>query len=75
MSTDQLLPLMYLLDSICKNHGDPFKELFQRNLVSNFAYVFGKVSEKVITTLTFFLGLRPTVLVFVCLRVGPEAEF
>jgi len=44
---DQMLPLMYLIDSICKNHGGPYKELFQQNLVSNFAYIFQQVNEKV----------------------------
>merc|ERR1711994_1157536 len=43
---DQMLPLMYLIDSICKNHGSPYKELFNHNLVSNFAYNFQQVSEK-----------------------------
>ena len=41
---------MYLIDSICKNHGGPYKELFQQNLVSNFAYIFQQVNEKVIFT-------------------------
>ena len=43
-----MLPLMYLIDSICKNHGSPYKEMFNHNLVSNFAYIFQQVSEKVI---------------------------
>merc|ERR1719494_873632 len=38
---------MYLIDSICKNHGSPYKEMFNHNLVSNFAYIFQQVSEKV----------------------------
>ena len=42
-----MLPLMYLIDSICKNHGSPYKEMFNHNLVSNFAYIFQQVSEKV----------------------------
>jgi pre-mRNA cleavage complex 2 protein Pcf11 len=46
-ASDQLLPLMYLIDSICKNHGSPYKELFQHGLVSNFAFIFQQVSEKV----------------------------
>jgi len=25
---DQMLPLMYLIDSICKNHGSPYKVLY-----------------------------------------------
>merc|ERR1711934_553225 len=44
---DQMLPLMYLIDSICKNHGSPYKEMFNTNLVSNFAHIFQQVSEKV----------------------------
>ena len=44
---DGLLPLMYLIDSICKNIGGPYNELFQQNLVSNFSYVFQNVNEKV----------------------------
>ena len=42
-----MLPLMYLIDSICKNHGSPYKELFQQGLVANFAFIFQQVSEKV----------------------------
>ena len=45
--SEQMLPLMYLIDSICKNHGSPYKELFQQGLVSNFAFIFQTVSEKV----------------------------
>ena len=45
-----MLPLMYLIDSICKNHGSPYKEMFNHNLVSNFAYIFQQVSEKVTMT-------------------------
>merc|ERR1711974_354200 len=29
-----------------KNHGSPYKEMFNHNLVSNFAYIFQQVSEK-----------------------------
>jgi len=43
---DGMLPLMYLIDSICKNIGGPYNELFQQNLVSNFSYVFQAVNEK-----------------------------
>lgn len=45
--SEQMLPLMYLIDSICKNHGSPYKELFQQGLVSNFVFIFQTVSEKV----------------------------
>lgn len=44
---DSLLPIMYLIDSICKNIGGPYNELFQQNLVSNFSYVFQACNEKV----------------------------
>merc|ERR1711933_425459 len=44
---DGMLPLMYLIDSICKNIVGPYNELFQQNLVSNFSYVFQAVNEKV----------------------------
>lgn len=51
-----MLPLMYLIDSICKNHGSPYKELFQQGLVANFAFIFQQVSEKVkLTELSFSL--------------------
>jgi len=48
VESDKMLPIMYLIDSICKNHGGSYKELFQQNLVSNFAYIFQQVNEKVI---------------------------
>ena len=35
------MPALYLLDSIIKNHGDPYRAIFQPNLVSIFAVVFG----------------------------------
>jgi len=54
---DQMLPLMYLIDSICKNHGSPYKEMFNHNLVSNFAYIFQQVSEKV--TLEIIIDRSP----------------
>ena len=44
---DGMLPIMYLIDSICKNIGGPYNELFQQNLVSNFSYVFQACNEKV----------------------------
>ena len=44
---DGMLPLMYLIDSICKNIGAPYNELFQQNLVSNFSHVFQASNEKV----------------------------
>ena len=51
VKADQMLPLMYLMDSICKNIGGPYNELFQQNLVSNFSLVFKAVNEKVIIVL------------------------
>jgi len=51
VTADQMLPLMYLTDSICKNHGSPYKELFQEKLVANFSYIFMHVSEKVRSSL------------------------
>ena len=35
------MPALYLLDSIIKNHGDPYRAIFQPSLVSIFAVVFG----------------------------------
>ena len=55
---DQMLPLMYLIDSICKNHGSPYKEMFNHNLVSNFAYIFQQVSEKVSFLSNFLTTLK-----------------
>ena len=51
VKADQMLPLMYLMDSICKNIGGPYNELFQQNLVSNFSLVFQAVNEKVMIVL------------------------
>ena len=53
-----MLPLMYLIDSICKNHGSPYKEMFNHNLVSNFAYIFQQVSEKVSFLSAFLTTLK-----------------
>lgn len=40
VSAEQKLPQLYLLDSIIKNHSDPYAVLFQQNIVSVFAGVF-----------------------------------
>ena len=40
---DDMLPLMYLLDSMCKNLPG-YMNRFSKNLVSNFAFVFQQVS-------------------------------
>ena len=37
---DQMLPIMYLIDSIIKNIRGPYIELFQQNLVSTFTNIF-----------------------------------
>ena len=34
------MPALYLLDSIIKNHGDPYRAVFQPHLVAAFAAVF-----------------------------------
>ena len=41
------LPIMYLIDSICKNIGEPYIEMFQQNLVSNFSHVFQECNKEV----------------------------
>lgn len=41
------LPTLYLLDSIIKNHGDPYRPLFSKNLTSTFTTVFTKSNEKI----------------------------
>lgn len=55
VSSSQKLPLLYLLDSILKNHTRPYHELLQQNIVSIFAHVFHNVprdqAEKVRTAL------------------------
>jgi len=42
-----LLAHMYLIDSICKNHWQPFSDIFNSNIVKIFVYVFSKANEKV----------------------------
>jgi len=44
---EQMLPQLYLLDSIIKNHTDPYAVLFQQNIVSVFASVFKVSNEKI----------------------------
>ena len=39
------MPALYLLDSIIKNHGDPYRAVFQPNLVSTFAAVFEAIED------------------------------
>ena len=49
------MPLLYLLDSILKNHTRPYHDLLQQNIVSIFAHVFQNVprdqAEKIRTAL------------------------
>ena len=42
------LPALYLVDSIIKNHGNPYNALFSRDRVVNkmFVHVFSRVKEK-----------------------------
>ena len=40
------LPLLYLLDSILKNHTRPYHDLLQQNIVSVFAHVFHNVPRE-----------------------------
>lgn len=46
VSSDKKLPLLYLMDSICKNIRGKYIELFTQNIVSNFCHVFEKADEK-----------------------------
>ena len=39
------MPALYLLDSIIKNHGDPYRAVFQPNLVSTFVAVFEALED------------------------------
>lgn len=43
---DIKLSTLYLLDSIIKNHPEPYKSLFQQNIVSTFVNVFQAGEEK-----------------------------
>lgn len=40
------LPVLYLMDSIVKNHSEQYKKLFGRNLVDTFVHVFLKSNER-----------------------------
>lgn len=44
----QKLPVIYLIDSICKNVGEPYIQLFARNIVSVFldAYTLAELSTR-----------------------------
>lgn len=39
------LPILYLIDSIVKNVGDKYKQLFAQNIVNMFCGVFEKVKK------------------------------
>ncbi|KAG5673844.1 hypothetical protein PVAND_003855 [Polypedilum vanderplanki] len=47
VSPEIKLPILYLIDSIVKNVGDKYKQLFAQNIVNIFCGVFEKVNEKV----------------------------
>ncbi|RWS21232.1 pre-mRNA cleavage complex 2 protein Pcf11-like isoform X1, partial [Leptotrombidium deliense] len=46
VSADKRLPLLYLMDSICKNINGHYVKLFTQNIVSTFCHVFEKADEK-----------------------------
>ena len=39
------LPVLYVIDSICKNVGDPYAELFSRNIVNIFVSIVNRSSQ------------------------------
>ena len=43
---DVMLALMYLIDSICKNIRGPYNKLFEKELISNFCFVFQACDKK-----------------------------
>lgn len=43
VGADAKLPILYLIDSIVKNVGNKYKQLFAQNIVSIFCEVFKKV--------------------------------
>lgn len=45
-SAELKLSVLYLMDSIVKNHSDPYKRLFSANVVSTFSHVFKSSNEK-----------------------------
>lgn len=51
------LPVLYLMDSIVKNHPEQYKKLFARNLVDTFVHVFAKSNER---TRSLLFKLRMT---------------
>ncbi|XP_063722683.1 pre-mRNA cleavage complex 2 protein Pcf11-like isoform X3 [Symsagittifera roscoffensis] len=53
----QKLPLMYLLDSIVKNVGEPYRQMFTENIVTTFCNTFERVDQ---TTRAKLYKLRTT---------------
>ena len=47
VGADMMLPLMYLIDSICVNVGHPYTGLFLENIAANFSYVYREASPAV----------------------------
>ncbi|EDV24606.1 uncharacterized protein TRIADDRAFT_56575 [Trichoplax adhaerens] len=47
VNIEMKLPVLYLIDSIVKNIGGQYRELFTQNLVSNFFHVFNQANDKV----------------------------
>jgi hypothetical protein len=45
VAPDKKLPVLYLVDSIVKNIGGPYQQLFQRNIVTSFRHVYESVDE------------------------------
>lgn len=43
VSPEQKLPVLYLLDSIMKNLGGEYLQLFSRNIVATFCHTFEKL--------------------------------
>lgn len=46
VSPEVKLPILYLIDSIVKNVGDKYKQLFAQNIVNMFCGVFEKVKDQ-----------------------------
>ena len=40
VNPDELLPMLYLIDNICKNIGGPYNDLFEKDIISMFTFVF-----------------------------------
>lgn len=57
------LPLLYLIDSIVKNVGDPYKQLFQQEIVGMFVDAFDKVGHSAfsifLNRINVYLSLSP----------------